>query len=219
MKSLFVNGSPRKNWNTHKLLNSAMQGAQDAGADCELVHLYDSAFKGCVSCFACKLKNSKTNGLCAFKDTLTPTLEKARDADVIVIGAPVYFSDVPGPVRSFIERLCFPVLSYNKEDWIDWSTRKPAKHTGFIFNMNASEEAFRQLHYDVTLGISTIPLARVFGHCESLNVYETYQFTDYSRYKAGVFNAEERKKRLDKHFPIDLKNAYDLGKRLVSDAQ
>ena len=63
MKAIFVNGSPRKNWNTHKMLASAMQGAQDAGAECELVHLYDLSFKGCMSCFACKLKNNKTNGV------------------------------------------------------------------------------------------------------------------------------------------------------------
>lgn len=60
MKALFLNGSPRKNWNTHKLLESAMKGAADAGVETELIHLYDAEFKGCVSCFTCKLKNSKT---------------------------------------------------------------------------------------------------------------------------------------------------------------
>ena len=58
MKALFVNGSPRKNWTTHKMLESAMEGAREAGAETELVHLYDAAFKGCVSCFACKVKGS-----------------------------------------------------------------------------------------------------------------------------------------------------------------
>ena len=62
MKALFVNGSPRKNWNTVKLLERAMEGAKDLGAECELVNIYDKPFKGCVSCFACKVKNSKCNG-------------------------------------------------------------------------------------------------------------------------------------------------------------
>ena len=30
MKALFVNGGPRKGWNTHKMLQSAMKGAADA---------------------------------------------------------------------------------------------------------------------------------------------------------------------------------------------
>ena len=65
IKAIFVNGSPRKKWNTFKMLESAMNGAQDAGAECEMVNLYDIDFKGCKSCFACKLKNSKTNSVCA----------------------------------------------------------------------------------------------------------------------------------------------------------
>lgn len=53
MKVIFINGSPRKGWNTHKLLESAMKGAADAGAETELIHLYDYEYKGCISCFAC----------------------------------------------------------------------------------------------------------------------------------------------------------------------
>ena len=36
----------------------------------------DIDFKGCKSCFACKIKNSKTNGVCALKDDLRPVLER-----------------------------------------------------------------------------------------------------------------------------------------------
>ena len=66
------------------MLASAMNGATDAGADAELVHLYDYSYTGCKSCFACKLKNAKTNGLCVIKDALMPVLEKALESDVIV---------------------------------------------------------------------------------------------------------------------------------------
>ena len=78
MKALFINGSPRKKWNTVKVLESAMKGAQEAGAEVELVNLYDIDFKGCKSCFACQLKNAKTDGVCAIRDGLHPVLEKAR---------------------------------------------------------------------------------------------------------------------------------------------
>ena len=39
MKALFLNGSPRKNFNTAALLKKAMQGAQSLGAETELIHL------------------------------------------------------------------------------------------------------------------------------------------------------------------------------------
>ena len=41
MKALFINGSPRKNGNTAQLLKRAMDGAREAGAEVELVNLYD----------------------------------------------------------------------------------------------------------------------------------------------------------------------------------
>ena len=61
MKAIILNGSPRKNFNTARLLESAMKGASDAGAECEFVNLFGYEFTGCRSCFACKIKNSKNS--------------------------------------------------------------------------------------------------------------------------------------------------------------
>ena len=41
VKAMFFNGSPRKNGNTAQLLKRAMDGASEAGAEVELVNLYD----------------------------------------------------------------------------------------------------------------------------------------------------------------------------------
>lgn len=81
--------------NTAELLQSAMRGSEFAGAETELIHLYDLDYRGCISCFACKLKNAKTNGLCAMKDDLRSVLEKALATNVIVIGSPVYYGYPP----------------------------------------------------------------------------------------------------------------------------
>ena len=111
--AMFFNASPRKGWNTHKMLEAAKAGAEEAGATTELVKLYDIKFPGCKSCFACKLKNAKTNGVCAIRDDLRPILERARQADVLVLGSPIYFSYPTGVYRAFLERLAFPVYSYH----------------------------------------------------------------------------------------------------------
>ena len=71
MNVVAVNGSPRKNSNTATLLNKAIEGARSVGAETELFHLYDLNFKGCTSCFSCKRKSSKNNGICSMKDELT----------------------------------------------------------------------------------------------------------------------------------------------------
>ena len=54
MKVIAVNGSPRKEWNTAAMLEKALAGAADQGAETELIHLYDLKYTGCTSCFACK---------------------------------------------------------------------------------------------------------------------------------------------------------------------
>jgi len=113
MKIIAINGSPRKNANTATLLKNALEGAAKQGAQTELIHLYDLNYQGCVSCFACKLKNGKSYGKCAHKDELKPLLEKLRDADAIVLGSPIYFGNITGMMRSFIERLAFQYTVYD----------------------------------------------------------------------------------------------------------
>ena len=216
MKALLINGSPRKNWNTHKMLESAMKGAAEAGAETELVHLYDAAFKGCVSCFVCKVKDNKTNGLCAFKDALTPTLEKTYQADVIVIGSPVYFSSPTGLVRSFMERLLFPALRYNMEDRRVLKKNVP---TAMIYTMNCPENMAEQVNYPTLLSPNEQALKMLFGYCETLCAYNTYQFNDYSRYDVAMFKEEDKARQRKEQFPKDLQNAYELGKRLVGKAK
>lgn len=86
MKVLAINASPRKHANTATLLEHALQGARSAGAQCELIHLYDVDFKGCISCFACKRKGSDCHGLCAMRDGLTDVLRTALESDVLLLG-------------------------------------------------------------------------------------------------------------------------------------
>ena len=54
MNILAFNASPRKKWNTATMLESVLDGARSKGAQCEMVHLYDLSYKGCISCFECK---------------------------------------------------------------------------------------------------------------------------------------------------------------------
>ena len=56
MKAIFINGSPRKHFNTAQMLEKAMEGAQSVGAQYELVNLFDYEFTGCRSCFACQMR-------------------------------------------------------------------------------------------------------------------------------------------------------------------
>ena len=133
MNVLAVNGSPRKKWNTATLLEKALAGAASAGAKTELVQLYDLDYTGCISCFACKKIGGKSYGRCAVRDGLTPILKKAAAADVLILGSPIYFYTETGEMRSFMERLLFPFLTYTPGYRSIFPRKLP---TAFVYTMN-----------------------------------------------------------------------------------
>lgn len=210
MKVLAINGSPRKKWNTATLLQNTLDGAASKGAETELVHLYDLDFKGCTSCFACKLKGGKSYGRCALQDGLTPILEKIPDVDALILGSPIYFGTVTGEMRCFMERLFFPYLAYTSPPSSLFPKKIP---TAFIYTMNISEEGMKEFHYTVHTDLNESVLNRMFGHAESLFSFETLQFEDYSKVVFNYFDPEERKERRRTVFPQDCQRAFDLGAR------
>lgn len=212
MYVLAINGSPRKNWNTATLLNKVLEGADSEGASTELIHLYELSYKGCVSCFACKLKDGKSYGCCAYRDDLTPVLEKIAAADAVVLGSPIYFGNVTGEMRSLMERMLFPYLVYD-ESYTSLVEKK--KTVGFIYTMNVPEHKLIECGYDHVIFSNKMVLKKVFGNAETLIATDTYQFSDYGQYVAPVFDAEAKAKRREAVFPVDCEKAFRMGVRLA----
>ncbi len=213
MKNLIaINGSPRKNWNTAQLLQQAMQGAQDAGASAEMVNLYSLNFKGCTSCFACKLK-SRPHGSCAMKDDLSPVLEKVKAADAIIFGSPIYFMNMSAGMIAFIERLFFSNYIYSDEIPTVFPKKLPS---AFIYTMNMTEKHFEQFGMKERLGMYELFTKRILGVTPKiLRAYNTVQFKDYSRYESSIFAPEEKFAYKEKHFPEDCATAYEIGRDLI----
>jgi multimeric flavodoxin WrbA len=219
MKVIALNGSPRKGWNTQQLLQRALDGAEELGAETELVQLYDWTFQGCVSCFACKVKGSKTNGLCAHRDDLRPILEQCRNADALIIGSPVYFDYPTAQTRAFLERFLFPLDTYLVVDGVRQKVLDKTIPSAFIFPMNCPEDFMAEVDYPTILAHNESNTARLLGYCETLYVCDTYQYQDYSKMDCNLFSEEEKARQRAHQFPIDLENAYELGKRLVRKAR
>ena len=212
VKVLAINGSARTKCNTATLLNNALEGAASQGAETELVHLYKLTFKGCISCFSCKLINGESYGRCAVNDDLTPILKKAEKADAIILGSPIYLGTATGEMRSFMERLIFPYLVYDANH----STlfKKKIK-TGLIYTMGAREDQMKLMGYDRYFNMVEMVMKRIFGESESLFVTDTYQFDDYSKYESTLFNVEEKATRRKEEFPKDCQKAFDMGVRVA----
>jgi multimeric flavodoxin WrbA len=213
MKALAINGSPRKKWNTATLLAKALEGAASVGAETELVHLYDLNYKGCTSCFACKLKGGDSYGKCAMNDGLTPLLAKVADTDLLLLGSPIYFGTVTGEMRSFMERLLFQYLTYTRPPGSLFERKIP---TAFIYTMNVSEEQMNEYRYPVHIGLNENVLRRTFGRAETFCSFETLQFEDYDKVVFSYFDPDERRERHSKVFPEDCRKAFALGARLLT---
>lgn len=220
MKAIVINGSARKNWNTAQLCAQSVKGLEDAGIETELIHLCDYTFKGCVSCYGCHMKTSMEKYECFYKDDLTPVLNKCLEADVIILSSPVFYGDVAGQVRALMERLLFPLDTYYAENGKRVVKRKKIVPTGFIFTMNATVEQMEHYGMKNVLHRSANALTGIFGiPCEELYSNDTLQFSDYSRYTVNIFDPEHKKEHHDAQFPIDLNNAYAMGKRLGETAK
>ena len=217
MKFFAINGSPRSNCNTAQLLDKALEGVESIYSDAEVerINLYDFPFHGCRSCFACKKKNGKHYGRCVQKDDLKPILDKIVEADGVILGSPIYFSDVTGNMRCFLERFMFPFIAYSKTETVEHKKMPIA----YIYTMNASEELSHQIGYHDLHDHFEMGLSMVFTKPEHLYVYETYQFKDYSKYVSDAFDESERRQIRKTQFPKDLESAFEIGKKIAIQAK
>lgn len=217
MQLYAINGSPRKTWNTATILQNVLDGFAESRDDAitEMVHLYSLNYKGCVSCFECKRLGGPSYGRCAVRDELGELLPSILQADALVIGSPIYFGEVTGMMRAFLERLLFPCFVYDKEH----SSIAPKKiRTAFVYTMNVPRERMERMNYPERLAPMESYIGRCFGSAPRLlHVCDTYQFKDYSRYKMEVFSEAEKARQRELEFPIDCRKARELGAALAAD--
>ena len=208
MKTIIINASPRKKWNTAEIMESAMKGAESVGAEVEYINLYDLVFKGCRSCLICKMKD-KTKGKCYWKDDLSPLIEKILDADTLLIGSPIYFGHPTSEFRALIERLIFCVMSY--DDGTSYYTGKV--NVGIFYTMNAPIEYYQQSMKE-TLASYEFLFSFLNGEVITYPVCDTLQVKDYSKYNMAGFSQEAKEKQLILQFPNDIEKAFEIGAKL-----
>jgi multimeric flavodoxin WrbA len=100
MRVLGIEGSPRKNGNTEKLVRAILQGAMEEGHETELCKLADMKVSPCLGCIGCR-----EAGECIIKDDMTRIYEEIQASDAIVIGSPVYMWQVTAQTKLFLDRL------------------------------------------------------------------------------------------------------------------
>ena len=102
MKVLMINGSPDMKGCISTALKEAAKILNAEGIETEEVVIGNKVIRGCIACRSCK----KT-GKCVFDDPVNETARKLAEADGMIVGTPVYYSNPNGTVLSFMQRLFF----------------------------------------------------------------------------------------------------------------
>jgi len=123
MKVLGVMGSPRIGGNTDLLLDEALKGAQEQGAEVEKLTLDRMKITACKEIYHCL-----EDGTCPLKDDMTPVYDKLLAADAVIIATPIFFYAVSAQMLSFMSR-CQALWA--RKYWLK-NLDTPVKRGGFI---------------------------------------------------------------------------------------
>jgi len=116
MKVLGIMGSPRRQSNTEILLDKALEGAREAGAEVEKVLVSKLKISPCLEIYACR-----KDGNCAIKDDMQSLYKKLLEADHVILASPMFFYGITSQAKAVVDRcqalwVRKHVLGMGKED-------------------------------------------------------------------------------------------------------
>ena len=118
MKVLAINGSPKPNGNTARMLRQVLSVCEAAGHETELYQAGGRPVRGCVACGGC----GTHIGRCAIDDWVNEAYGKMAGADALVLGSPTYFGDLTPEIKALIDRTGF----VNRRDGMRFSRKTGA---------------------------------------------------------------------------------------------
>ncbi len=114
MRILGLCGSPMINGNTEILLDHALEGAKNKGAEVEKVILNTLNFVPCQEC-----EEVRDDGICLINDDMQMVYRKIDEANAIILASPIFFGTLTAQTKMMIDRFqCLWLAKYR------FSTRK-----------------------------------------------------------------------------------------------
>ncbi len=99
MRIIAFNGSPRKGGNTQLLLDEAVRGAKELGADVTVYDLNTLSIRPCQNCGGCD-----NEARCVIQDDMQAIHADIRAADRIIVASPIFFFSVSAQTKIMIDR-------------------------------------------------------------------------------------------------------------------
>jgi len=104
MRIIGLNASPNQDGLTASMALAALEGAAEAGAETELVHMKTLDLRACLQCDN-GWGQCRREGTCVIEDDFQSLREKLRGADALVVSTPVYYGEASEVAKSFLDRL------------------------------------------------------------------------------------------------------------------
>ena len=119
---------------------------------------------------------------------------------------PIYYSEPTGLVRSFLERITFPAMSYSTYQ----SVFNGKIDVDVFLTMNAPMQFYKQ-NYERRFQEYFAPFRFLNGQIRLIPVCDTVQVKDYSKYDMASFSEEHKKAVHEAQFPAALEFAFKIG--------
>ena len=110
MNILILNGSPRPDGNTAKLIGAFTEGAEEKGHHVDRVDVCRKNIKGCLACEYCHMQG---HGECIQNDDMQEVYDLLKTAEMLVIASPIYYHGISGQLKCTIDR--FYSVAYPKK--------------------------------------------------------------------------------------------------------
>jgi multimeric flavodoxin WrbA len=104
MTVLAINGSPNADGNTAIMLKWALEELSIEGFKTELIQEAGGPLQGCQNCGFC---DNDAQGRCAIDDGIGRLIPRIAAAEAVILGSPVYFSDLTPWLKALIDRAGF----------------------------------------------------------------------------------------------------------------
>ncbi len=108
MKAVTLITSSHRNGYTKTIVDRFTIGLEDDDGSNEVLFLDDYNIKYCTGCEGCK-----NGGGCVLDDDYNKIIDKIREADYFIFTAPIFYNDLAGQSKMFLDRL--GSLTYDPE--------------------------------------------------------------------------------------------------------
>lgn len=106
MKILIINGSPRKNGNIARLLQTVAAELKSSGVEIDTINISELSVASCHGCMACR----STRRCVLPADDSVRALAMINSCQAMVIGAPCYWGNIPGQLKTMFDRIVYGMM-------------------------------------------------------------------------------------------------------------